>query len=120
MSKKRNLQLMFGVWLICAIDWIIFTVSNIILNDRRDYETLWDFNFFQMVFSSLIMILATIFFGISFRRIKLLSLTHDFNKNRKLLHSLRVVDGLFFFQSIFMSVILLLQLGAQGYYGPYA
>ena len=61
---------MVGIWLFFLVEWIIFTIFNIIYNNNDEYQKLEKFNFIQSVISNLCMITATMMFALAYKRVR--------------------------------------------------
>lgn len=103
---------MFGLWLISLFDWLAFSIANIVGTNHEDWYFLWVFNFCQMVFVVIVMFLTTIFCGISYRIVIILSKTYKNKQNKKQLQDLKIVSGTLIFPSIFLTATLFAGLGA--------
>ena len=68
-KKKKVNNAMFVIWLLAFLQWVIFSLINIICTFKRQYKVLWYYRYGENIFVSVWIMIATFFTAVGYRRI---------------------------------------------------
>ena len=117
-ARKRQTRILIALWTLGFINWIVYTAINVHYKETKQFEVLWNFNFFSSVLLCLLVGLTLFYFGHSYINIRrLYTMLGNNSKNTKTLTYLKSFTGIAFLVQMLFMLFEIAGICTQGYYG---
>ena len=118
--KRRNKKIYFSIWGLSFVIWICYSLFGYYMSTQDDIALLWKTNFGIRVLLAMFVILFTMLFYLSHRRIVCVQKTLTHQANQRVLNFMKRTTMSFVICLVGLTILECIGLITQGYYGVYA